>query len=45
MSFGLMNVPATFMDLMNKFFREYLQYFVILSIDDILIYSKTKEEH
>ena len=45
MSFGLTNEPAAFMDLMNRVFREYIDYFVIVFIDDILIYSKTKEEH
>ena len=45
MSFGLTNAPAVFMDLMNRVFREYLESFVIVFIDDILIYSKTKEEH
>ena len=45
MSFGLTNAPAAFMDLMNKVFREYLDSFVIVFINDILIYSKTKEEH
>ena len=45
MSFGLTNAPAAFMDLMNRVFREYLDSFVIVFIDDILIYSKTKEEH
>ena len=45
MSFGLKNAPAAFMDLMNSAFREYLDSFVIVFIDDILIYSKTKEDH
>ena len=45
MSFYLTNAPATFMDLMNRVFREYLDSFVIVFIDDILINSKTKEEH
>ena len=45
MSFGLTNAPAAFMDLMNRVFCEYLDSFVIVFIDDILIYSKTKEEH
>ena len=45
MSFGLTNAPAVFMDLINRVFREYLDYFVIVFIDEILIYSKTKEEH
>ncbi|XP_069147116.1 uncharacterized protein [Solanum lycopersicum] len=45
MSFGLTNAPAAFMDLMNRVFREYLDSFVILFNDDILIYSKTKGEH
>ena len=40
-----MNAPAVFMDLMNRVFREYLESFVIVFIDDILIYSKTNEEH
>ena len=44
MSFGLTNAQTAFMDLMNRVFREYLDYFVIAYIYDILIYSKTREE-
>ena len=44
-SFGLTNSPVVFMDLMKRVFREYLDSFVIVFIDDILIFSKTKEEH
>ncbi|KAL4018090.1 hypothetical protein IC575_021680 [Cucumis melo] len=45
MSFGLMNAPAVFMDLMNRVFKEFLDIFFIVFIDDILIYSKTEVEH
>jgi hypothetical protein len=45
MSFGLTNAPAYFMYLMKKVFMEYLDKFVMVFIDDILIFSKTEEEH
>ena len=45
MSFELTNAPATFMDLMNRVFRPYLDRFVIAFIDDIFVYSKSELEH
>nr|GEZ26324.1 putative reverse transcriptase domain-containing protein [Tanacetum cinerariifolium] len=44
-SFGLTNVPAVFMDLMNRVCKPYLDRFMIVFIDDILIYSKNRKEH
>ena len=45
MSFGLTNAPTAFMDLMNRVFRPYLDQFVVVFIDDILVYSRDTQEH
>ena len=45
MPFGVTNAPAIFMDYMNRIFYEYLDKFVVVFIDDILVYSKTEEDH
>jgi hypothetical protein len=45
MSFGLTNASTYFMYLMNNVFMEYLDKFIVVFIDDILIFSKTEEEH
>jgi hypothetical protein len=45
MSLGLTNALAYFMYLMNKVFMEYLDKFVVVFIDDTLVYSKSEEEH
>jgi hypothetical protein len=45
MSFGLTNAPAYFMNLMNKVFMEYWDGFVVVFIDDVLIYSKSDNDH
>ena len=45
MTFGVTNSPATFIDLINRVFKTYLDEFVIIFIDDILIYSKSLVKH
>ncbi|GMI87811.1 hypothetical protein HRI_002450400 [Hibiscus trionum] len=45
MPFGLTNAPASFMDMMNIIFRDYLDLFLVVFIYDILVYSKSEEEH
>jgi hypothetical protein len=45
MSVGLTNAPTYFMYLMNKVFMQYLDKFVVVFIDDILVYSRSEEKH
>jgi len=45
MPFGLTNAPAMFMDLMNQVFRPYLDQYMVVFIDDILVYSNSYLEH
>ena len=45
MPFGLKNAPAVFMDLMNRVFLPYVDQFVVVFIDEILVYSKDRQNH
>jgi len=45
MPYGLTNAPAAFMDMMNRIFQPYLDWYAVVFIDDILVYSKNKKEY
>ena len=45
MSFGLMNASSAFMDLMHRVFQPYLDRFIMVFMDDVLIYSKSEKDH
>ena len=45
MPFGLMNAPVAFMDMMSRVFQPYLDWFIVVFIEGILVYSRTEEEH
>ena len=45
MPFGVTNAPVVFMDLMHKVFQKYVDRFIIVFIEDVLVYSKSEEEH
>ena len=45
MPFGLTNASVAFMDMMNRIYQPYLDHFLVVFVDDILIYSKSQEEH
>lgn len=45
MLFGLTNAPTTFMDLINRVFKPYLDQFVVVFVDDILSYLRSSDEH
>lgn len=45
MSFGMSNASCVFIEYMNRIFHPYLDYFVVVFIDDILVYSKSNEDH
>ena len=45
MSFGLANAPATFQNIMNEIFRDMIDLGIVIYLDDILIYSESKQDH